>query len=121
MEDSLEGVTKITFPGAPGQPAKLTTLNSGMKKVSWSPFYGSQGVRVGNIEGRPSFIAQIAPWEGVDVLSPATVAVLVPGVSGSIFEPPLKRIELDVLGPQMHDVATGKRERRIFVLYVFFC
>ncbi len=88
--------------------ARLTNLNAGLPPVSWSPFYGSQGVSVGYVNGQPAFLAEIAPWEGVDVLSPATVSVMVPTSPGqSPFTAPLQRIELTVLGPQTHDVATG--------------
>ncbi|KAL6071495.1 hypothetical protein QOT17_006216 [Balamuthia mandrillaris] len=112
--NSLEGITRLdvrndaSSSSAFAPKARLTNLNPGKAPVAWSPFHGSQGTSLGFVDGRPAFMAQISPWEGVNVLSPATVAILLPSSSSSsIFQPPLQRIELDVLGPQAHDVVAA--------------
>lgn len=106
LESSLEGVNKMTFP-APGK-SSLFTLSSGIPSVSYSPFHGTQGVDVGNVDGVPSFLAAIAPWEGVDQLSPTTISILFPTPqNNSLFSSRLQRIDLDIRGSQGHDVATG--------------
>ena len=53
----------------------------------------------------------------VNVLSPGTVSLLTPeGTGQSVFDAPLSRTELDILGPEAHDVATG--DVRVFQWHI---
>jgi Aldos-2-ulose dehydratase, beta-propeller domain len=111
IDDSLEGVTKINFT-APAR-ATMTRLSTGDPPVIYSPYFGSQGVRVGYShstggKSTPVYMAQIGPWEGKYRLTPGSVAVLYPsGPAQSVYDAPLKRTLLDTVGPSVHDVATG--------------
>eukprot|EP01094_Clydonella_sp_ATCC50884_P010693 TRINITY_DN20547_c0_g1_i1.p1 TRINITY_DN20547_c0_g1~~TRINITY_DN20547_c0_g1_i1.p1 ORF type:complete len:498 (-),score=118.88 TRINITY_DN20547_c0_g1_i1:73-1566(-) len=111
IQSSLEGASRVTFPASHApeyEPASIEILNKGMEPVSWSPFYGAQSTAVGMVDGVPSYMAEVSPWEGVDVQSAAPISILTASTAGqSVFEAPLLRWEVDVLGPQAHDVATG--------------
>ena len=79
IENSLEGVTRLNFQGKAGSQALLLNLNPGIPPVSWSPFYGSQGTRVGYVDDAPAYMAEVSPWEGgnTSLIVEYTVAILI--------------------------------------------